>query len=462
MSGADLTVAGGTVLTPAGLIAADVTIVDGRITRLRPATGPGSGAPGRPSPAIDATGLMVVPGFIDLQCNGALGVDLSSDPEDLWTVAAALPRWGVTAWLPTIVSAPAGIRRRALAAIRSGPPPGGALGATPLGLHLEGPFLAPERRGAHAPEHLVAPDPGVPTAEGWERDAVALATVAPELPGALAVVEALADRGIVVAAGHSSATAAEARAGIAAGVTYVTHLFNAMAPLHHREPGLAGVALTDDRVTVGLIADGVHVDPAVVALAARALGDRLSLVTDAVAALGLPPGPVRLGTRTAIATAGPDAEPGVEPRAGGAGPGAGGSEPDAGPGAGGAERGAGPGAGGAERGADPGAAGAGRGAEPDAARGTGRGAVRLPDGTLAGSTLALDQAVRNLVSFAGVPLTAAVAAVTSTPARALMLPDRGTIAEGAVADLVLLDDAAGVVATIVAGRLTYERRAGGG
>jgi N-acetylglucosamine-6-phosphate deacetylase len=219
---------------------------------------------------------------------------------------------------------------------------------------------------------------------------VALVTLAPELPGALVLVAALVERGIAVSVGHTEATADQVRTALDAGAGYVTHLFNAMAPLHHREPGPAGVALTDDRVRAGIIADGIHVDPAMVALAARALGPRLSLVTDAVAALGVPPGPVRIGDRWATA-------------------------------------------------------------RDDA--------VRLPDGTLAGSTLALDRAVRNLVAWTGAPLADAVAAVTTTPAAVLGVPDRGIVAPGAVGDLVLLDPGGEVVATVVAGRVLHDRRA---
>ncbi|HEX6420918.1 MAG TPA: N-acetylglucosamine-6-phosphate deacetylase [Acidimicrobiales bacterium] len=348
---------------------------------------------------IDARGLVVAPGFIDLQCNGAAGVDVTGEPERLGEVAAALPRWGVTSWLPTIVTCAPDVRRRALAAVAShaGPPSagaGGAAGAVALGLHLEGPFLAPRRRGAHDPRHLVAPSLDLVEREGWSRAAgVALVTLAPELAGALPVVRALVDRGVVVAAGHSDATATQAAAAVDAGVSYVTHLFNAMAPLHHREPGLAGVALADERLRAGVIADGLHVDPLVVALAARALGDRLSLVTDAVAALGAPPGRVHLGGRTAEVSAGD-------------------------------------------------------------------GAVRLPDGTLAGSTLPLDRAVRNLVAFAGVPLDRAVRAVTAAPAAVLRLTDRGVVAPGAVADLVLLTPGGAVVATLVGGRVVHDARAG--
>jgi len=308
-------------------------------------------------------------------------------------VAAELPRWGVTAWLPTVVTAPPATRARALAALRSGPrrgPDGGRPFAVPLGLHFEGPFLAPERRGAHPVEHLRAPDPSLVADEGWTRQSgVALVTLAPEQPRALDVVRDLVDAGVMVSAGHSSASAEEATAAIDAGVTAVTHLFNAMGPLHHRDPGLAGVALSDERVRVGAIADGLHLHPATVALAARALGDRLCLVTDAVAALGMPAGRVPLGVLEAFAT-----EDGV----------------------------------------------------------------RLADGTLAGSDLSLDRAVRNLMAFAGVSLPAAVAAVTASPAALLGLDDRGVIRAGAAADLALLDAGGGVVATVVGGRIAFDRR----
>jgi N-acetylglucosamine-6-phosphate deacetylase len=321
-----------------------------------------------------------------------VGVDLTAEPERVWEVAAALPRWGVTAWLPTVVTAPRSVRVRALRALRDGPPGGTGVYAVPLGLHLEGPFLAPDRRGAHDARHLLAPTPEVVDDEGWSADAgVALVTLAPELPGALDLVRRLVDRGVVVSAGHSSASEAEATAAFDAGVTYVTHLFNAMAPLGHRAPGLVGAALVDDRVRVGLIADGLHVAPTVVALAARALADRLTLVTDAVAALGAPPGPLRLGDLAVTV-----------------------SEAD--------------------------------------------GAVRLADGTLAGSTLALDQAVRNLVAYAGVPLAEAVRAATAAPAAVLGLADRGVVAPGAVGDLTLLTPAGEVVATVVGGRLVHDAR----
>lgn len=333
---------------------------------------------------VDAAGLRAVPGFIDLQCNGGLGIDLAAEPERLWELAAALPRFGVTAWLPTIVTTPPRVVERALATLTAGPPDGWA-GALPLGLHLEGPFLAPARRGAHPQALLRAPS--LEAIVGWTRGAgVALVTLAPELDGAAEVQRALVEGGVVVSIGHSAATAAQATVAIDAGARSVTHLFNAMSPLHHREPGVTGVALMDERVHAGLIADGVHVHPLTVALAQRLLGDRLVLVTDAVAALGMPHGRHELGR--AEVTVGADG-------------------------------------------------------------------VRLADGTLAGSNLAMDEAVRNLSAFTGCPLEVAVAAASSAPARLLGDPARGRLTAGARADVVLLDDHGGVVTTIVAGMVVH-------
>jgi N-acetylglucosamine-6-phosphate deacetylase len=272
----DLLLTGGAVLRDGGWETGDLLCRDGLV------------ADGPPTPAtevVDASGFLVAPGLIDLQCNGGLGVDVTTAPDRLWELASALPRWGVTAWLPTVVTAADGAIGRTLAALAAGPP-AGFEGAAPLGLHLEGPFLAPVARGAH-PEALLRA-PTLDAVAGWSRGAgVALVTLAPEVPGALAVIAALAERGVVVSLGHSGATAAEARAGIDAGATWVTHLFNGMVPFHHRSPGLPGVALSDPRVHVGLICDGVHVDPTAVAVAQRALDGRLTVVTDAVRNLGL-------------------------------------------------------------------------------------------------------------------------------------------------------------------------------
>jgi N-acetylglucosamine-6-phosphate deacetylase len=333
---------------------------------------------------LDGGGLLLAPGFVDLQCNGAVGIDLALEPDRLWEVAAALPRWGVTAWLPTIITSPPEITDRALATLAAGPAPGIGPVAWPLGLHLEGPFIAEARKGAHPTRHLRLPDRN--RAATWSRQrGVALVTLAPELPGALDLVDDLVRRDVVVSLGHSAATAAEAAAAIDRGASMVTHLFNAMDPLGHRAPTLVAQALADERLSAGLIADGLHIDPTVVVGAWRALGHRLVLVTDAVGALGTPPGSRRLGDGIGEVTVGPDR-------------------------------------------------------------------VRLADGTLAGSILSMDAAVRNLAAWTRCGLAGAVAAATAAPAQVLGLADRGVVRRGAVADLVLLTADGEVVTTITAGR----------
>ena len=258
----------------AGIGPADVAIDAGHIVQV----GPGLDG----DEVVDATGCLVAPGFVDLQCNGAGGIDLTREPERVAEVAALLPRTGVTAWLPTVVTTTPEARTRAIEVIASTPIPEGA--AATLGVHLEGPFLAPGRTGAHDRRSVA----GVGD-EGWSAGGgVALVTLAPEIPGALELIGTLVDRGVVVAVGHTDATLDEVAAAVDAGATVVTHLFNAMAPLHHREPGIVGAALTDARLRVGLIADGIHVHPTAVAVAWRSAGERLHLVTDAVAAMGSP------------------------------------------------------------------------------------------------------------------------------------------------------------------------------
>lgn len=238
-------------------------------------------------------------GLLDLQVNGAGGFDLTEEPESVWRVGAVLPRFGVTAFLPTLVSPSWATVARAQQALAGGPPEGYA-GADPLGWHVEGPFIAPTRSGAHDPARLQLP--GVAAVRDWSPGSgIRMVTLAPELPGALDVVRALTANGVVVSAGHSAATFDEAVAGFDAGIRAVTHLFNAMAPLDHREPGLAGAALADDRITIGLIADGLHVHPGLVAVVRRAVGaDRLAVVSDAIAALGMPPGAYRLAGRDVV------------------------------------------------------------------------------------------------------------------------------------------------------------------
>ena len=240
---------------------------------------------------------LLLPGFVDLQVNGAFGVDVATEPSRLGELSQALLSTGTTAYLPTIISSPASLYEQALpelAAAVGGP----ASGAEVLGVHLEGPFINLDRRGAHAAAHVVAPDPRL-LARLLDLAPVRMLTLAPELEGAGELMALALGRGVVVCAGHSDATFEVAYEALDASVAGVTHLFNAMKAMHHREPGLQGAAFAHPSVVCGLIADGLHVHPEMVALAFRMLGpDRVCLVTDAIAAAGMGDGEYRLATRT--------------------------------------------------------------------------------------------------------------------------------------------------------------------
>lgn len=249
--------------------------------------------PDRVDAVIDAEGWLVAPGFIDLQINGGFGYDFTSDPSSIWEVGRRLPSTGVTAFLPTIITAPAQCRQDALEIIAQGPPPG-YRGARPLGLHFEGPALAAARRGTHQAEQLEKPDLGL--IAGWSRAAgVRLVTLAPELAGSEAVIRELIDRDVVVAAGHSDATFDEASEALRLGVTHGTHLFNGMPPFSPYEPGLVGALLDHPTTSVAIIADGIHLHPAAVRLVrSRKSAGKVVLITDAMAGMGAGPGEYRL------------------------------------------------------------------------------------------------------------------------------------------------------------------------
>ena len=246
---------------------------------------------------------LLLPGFVDLQVNGAFGIDVASEPERIPDLSRALLRTGTTAYLPTVISSPESLYETALPAIgRSIREP--AEGAEALGVHLEGPFLNLKKRGAHAAAHVARPDPGL-LARLLDLGPVRMVTLAPELEGAGALIEHAASRGVAVSIGHSDAGFELAYGTFDGGVGGVTHLFNAMSALHHREPGIPGAAFAHPRVSCGIIADGLHVHPEMVGLAFRMLGpDRLCLVTDAIAAAGAPPGEYRLATRTVYSDGG--------------------------------------------------------------------------------------------------------------------------------------------------------------
>jgi N-acetylglucosamine-6-phosphate deacetylase len=242
----------------------------------------------------DHAGSLILPGFVDLQVNGAFGIDVASESQRLPELSEALLSTGTTSYLPTVISSPEGLYEESLPAI--GIPTGS--GAEVLGVHLEGPFISLEKRGAHAAAHVARPDTEL-LAHLLDLGPVRMITLAPELEDADRLISLAANRGVVVSAGHSDVAFEEAYDALDGQVAGVTHLFNAMSAMHHREPGLPGAAFAHPRTLCGLIADGLHVHPEMVGLAFRMLGpDRLCLVTDAIAATGMEDGEYRLATRT--------------------------------------------------------------------------------------------------------------------------------------------------------------------
>ena len=287
----------GRVLAGRRLVRGEVAVADGRI----------AGSAGRRSRRVLPEGWIVAPGLVDLQLNGYAGVEVDGGPEALETIAAALPAIGVTAFCPTLISrSEAGYRRAASALAECANWPEGArpIGTRPtaariLGVHLEGPFLAPERAGAHPVAALRDPAP-----EAVDRlldvFAPAIVTLAPERPGGLEAVRRIARRGVVAALGHTDADATMGRAAIDAGARLMTHALNAMRGIESRRPSALVAFLADPRARISLIADGVHVAPEVATVLARAAGRRLVLVSDAAAPAGSPAGRYRLGPRVVV------------------------------------------------------------------------------------------------------------------------------------------------------------------
>lgn len=351
------------------MVDGDVAVDDGRVAAVGLGGRGGSGT--------------AVPGFVDLHINGIAGVDfLTADVEGYRHAGEALARTGVVAYQPTLVSS----APEAYAAPMSAAGEAAGTGAGPivLGVHLEGPFLSARWAGAHDREQLTFPDAHV-AERLLASGPVTMVTLAPELPGALEVVERLRHAGVVVSCGHSDADAAQAHAAFDRGARAITHLHNAHRRWRPRDPGLGGVALVRPDVTVQAIVDGIHLAPESAYAAFLATGRRFCLVTDAIEAAMLGAGEYELGGR------------------------------------------------------------------PVAVR---DGAVRLDDGTLAGSVLTMDQALRNLVDC-GAALAAAAHAASTSPARLLGRADLGALRPGAPAHVAVLDDELAVRRTIVAGAEVY-------
>ncbi len=300
------------LLTPTHAVEHPVVMVEqGRVLEI-------SARRERPVPAgvstTDFADGVIAPGYIDLHIHGSAGYDVMSDSaEALPAIEQLLARHGVTSYFPTTVTAPMDATLRALERLadaiesrkleRERTNGNGTRRAVPLGIHIEGPFLSHARRGVHPPENLLAPT--LASFERlWEaaRGRIRMMTIAPELEGAPEVIAEAARHGVLVSLGHSDADFEEAERGIAAGALHATHTFNAMRPLSHnsldhRNPGILGAVLTDRRVSADIIADGIHLDPAIVKLVACAKGpEQTVLITDGTSATGMPDGRYRLGS----------------------------------------------------------------------------------------------------------------------------------------------------------------------
>ena len=316
-AGSAWTLVAGRVLTPDEELAPGAVTLDrvaGVVIELT-ALDPSAGRGGWPAGAVDLGDRVVVPGFVDVHTHGGAGRFVNGDdPSEVAADLAEIGRFfaahGTTAFVATTVS---DSRRRTLATLRGiaearardAAAAAGPAGARVVGANLEGPFIAPARMGAHTRTKLRPPDRA--ELDEWidaGAGAVLLVTLAPELPGALELVEHARRRGVQVAVGHTDADFATVRRAFEAGATHVTHLFNAMSPLHHREPGAVGAALVTPGVTLEVIADLEHVHPAALCLAARSAPGRLVAVTDSVPAAGLGDGRHPLGDRDVVVAGG--------------------------------------------------------------------------------------------------------------------------------------------------------------
>ena len=334
---------------------------------------------------IDAQGLYVAPGFIDLQVNGGGGYNFGdASSAQIRKIIAFHARHGTIGLLPTTVTAPIKAIRNAAQRIRLLNHP------MVFGMHIEGPFISAKQKGAQNPQYILKPsiEEFEKLVKGYE-DFIKIVTLAPELPGADGLIALSKKIGAIPSLGHSDATYAEAIKALDHGVALFTHLFNAMREFHHREPGAVGAALGSNEM-VELIADGVHVHPAVIKLLAKIKGiDKICLITDSISASGLVDGDYLLGGLEVL----------VKDRE-----------------------------------------------------------ARLRDGTLAGSTLTMDKAVKNFIEFTGVSLPEAVRTATLNPAELLAITDKkGSLEVGMDADIVIFDKDVTIHYTIIGGEAVYSR-----
>jgi N-acetylglucosamine-6-phosphate deacetylase len=395
---------------------------------------------------IDCGGAIASAGFIDIQLNGAFGVDFT-DPScarsDVHRVSRGVLAHGVTSYLPTVITSHKDVYHQVLpviaAACKEIPERGGA---NALGMHLEGPFIHPMKKGAHQEEHITSPCQGMQSVRevyGY-LNGVRVVTLAPELPGAMAAIRGLSAMGVAVAAGHTTTTLDTAQSAMGAGARLITHLFNAMTSFHHRDPGLVGMLAAErspdnnhaSSFWYGIIVDGIHTHPAAVKMAYNSHPKGAVLVTDAMAAMGLPAGRYMLGAlevdvtedRSELASSGPSTS----------------SSAAAGP-------------------TSPlltfsrGKISPSRQQQQVASRHWRKRATLVGSETLAGSVITMDSCVKNYVDFTGCSVAEALESASLHPARALGLESRkGTLEPGMDADIVLLDpETLAVRATFVSG-----------
>jgi N-acetylglucosamine-6-phosphate deacetylase len=403
----DFCLIGGMVLTPLRIIHPGVVVVEGdRIATVSDIKNFRVKAGFR---EIDVSGLYVAPGFIDIHVHGGGGHDvMEGSLEALAVIAQAHAEGGTTSWLATTLTAPIDEIEKALQAIEKAmeAPP---IGAKLLGAHLEGPYVHPEQAGAQNPMYLKLPNPGEYNDLLNKFSCIKRVSAAPELPGALELGQELRRRGILAAIGHSNATYQQVLKAIEAGFSHVTHIYSGMSSVRrvqaYRFAGVLEAALLLDQLTTEMIADGHHLPPSLMRLILKVKGtERVCAVTDAIAAAGLGPGRYRLGGLDVV----------VEDEV-----------PE----------------------------------EYEIQLGKGNYVAKLVDrSAFAGSAALMNMLVRNLANFVGLPLIEAVKMATWTPARILGVSnERGLLAPGMKADLVVFDDNFDVHMTIVEGNVVFAR-----
>jgi N-acetylglucosamine-6-phosphate deacetylase len=336
---------------------------------------------------VDVGDDRVIPGLIDLHMHGGFGKEIPAESiDDLRELSLKLAENGTTAFQPTTGSHPVKVHDESITMVRDftkGP----LTGARSLGLHMEGPFLNPARKGAMLEECILKPN--LDQMKAWidlGQGTINHVTIAPEMPGGLELARYLYDEGVTVAAGHTLAAYQEMLEGFRAGVSVGNHTFNAMKGLHHREPGALGAVLTEKSIYCELVADGIHVHPGAMRLLIAAKGlDKVVLITDSSTATGLPPGKYVFDTQEVTIDE--------------------------------------------------------------------RGKCALPDGTIAGSTIVLMDALRNVVEMLGVPFEDALRMATVNPARVARATSKGKLMPGKDADLVVIDDEYNVKWSLVEGKI---------